>query len=86
MQDFLDPIPGGGGDAQVFQQSLKPAGGDRSFNPEGLDIVYISVHLLMLCVARGRLLFISLVFYIMVLQFLLLLSMRALSCWALRDH
>jgi hypothetical protein len=24
MQDFLDPIPRGGGDAQVLQQSSKP--------------------------------------------------------------
>jgi hypothetical protein len=28
MRDFLDPVPRGGGDAQVFQQSLKTAGGD----------------------------------------------------------
>jgi hypothetical protein len=33
-QDFLDPIPGGSGDAQEFQQSLKRAGGDRSFGPK----------------------------------------------------
>jgi hypothetical protein len=25
-RDFLDPVPGSGGDAQVFQQSSKPAG------------------------------------------------------------
>jgi hypothetical protein len=74
MQDFLDPVPGGGGDAQVFQQSPKPTGGDRSFSPEGLHLVRISVHILILCVTRGRLLFIGLVFYVMVLRLLLLLS------------
>jgi hypothetical protein len=74
MRDFLDPVPGGGGDAQVFQQSLKPAGGAQSFNPDGLHLVRISVHLLILRVARGKLLFISLVFYAMVPQLLLLLS------------
>jgi hypothetical protein len=73
MWDFFDLVPGGSGDAQVFQQSLKPAGGDRSFSPEGLHLICISVHLLILCVALGRLLFISLVFYIMVLRLLLLL-------------
>jgi hypothetical protein len=73
MWDFLDPVPGGSGDAQVFQQSPKPAGGDRSFSPEGLHLICIKVHLLNLCVALGRLLFISLVFYIMVLRLLLLL-------------
>jgi hypothetical protein len=44
------------------------------------------VHLLILCVAWGRFLFIGLVFYAMVLQLLLLLSRRALSQGALRDH
>jgi hypothetical protein len=83
---FLDPVPGGGGDAQVFQQSLKPAGRDRSFSPEGLHLVCISVHLLILRVARGRLLFIGFVFYTMVLRLLLLLSRQALSQGALRDH
>jgi hypothetical protein len=58
----------------VFQQSPKPADEDRSFNPEGLHLVRISVHLLVLCVAWGRLLFIGLVFYAMVLRLLLLLS------------
>jgi hypothetical protein len=70
----------------VFQQSPKPAGGVRSFGPEGLHLVYISVHLLNLSVARGRLCFVGLVFYVMVLQLLLLLSRWALNCWALRDH
>jgi hypothetical protein len=72
--DFLDPVPGGGGDVQVFQQSLKPVGGDRSFGPEGLHLICISVHLLELYVAQGKVLFIGLVFYVMVLLLLLLLS------------
>jgi hypothetical protein len=86
MWDFLDPIPVGGGDAQVFQQSLKPAGGDRSFSPKGLHLVRISVHLLILRVTQGMLLFIGLVFYTMVLWLLLLLSRRTLSYCAFRDH
>jgi hypothetical protein len=64
-RDFLDPIPGSGGDAQVLQQSLKPAGEDRSFGPEGLHLVSISVHLLGLGITRGRVLFIGLVFRVM---------------------
>jgi hypothetical protein len=86
MQDFLDLVPGRDGDAQVFQQSPKPADGERSFVPEGLHLVRISVHLLILGVARGRVLFVGLVFYVIVLRLLLLLSRRALSHWALRDH
>jgi hypothetical protein len=54
----------GGGDAQVFQQSLKPTGGNRSFCPEGLHLVCISVYPLDLCVARGRVLPLGLVFYV----------------------
>jgi hypothetical protein len=76
MRDFLYPVPGGGCDAQVFQQRPKTAGGDRSFNPKGLH----------LDVTQGRVLFIGLVFYVMVLRLLLLLSRQALSRWALRDH
>jgi hypothetical protein len=60
----------------VFQQSPKPGGRDRSFSPEGLHLVHISVHLLVLRVAQGRLLFIGLVFYVMVLRLLLLLISR----------
>jgi hypothetical protein len=86
MRDFLDLVPRGGCDAQVFQQSPKPSGGDWSFGPEGLHLIRISVHLLILGVALGRVLFIGLVFYVMVLWLLLLLSRRALSRWALRDH
>jgi hypothetical protein len=86
MWDSLDSVPGGGVDAKVFPHSPKPAGGDQSFNPEGHHLVRISVHLLVLRVARGRLLFVSLVFYIMDLWLLLLLSRRALSHSALRDH
>jgi hypothetical protein len=74
---FLDPVPGGGGDAQVFQQSPKPTGGDRSFNPEVLHLICILEHLIVLRVAWGRLLFIGLVFYIMVLRLLLFLSRQA---------
>jgi hypothetical protein len=85
-QDFLDPVPGSSGDAQVFQQSPKPTGKDWSFGPEGLHLICILVHLFILGVARGRVLFIGLVFHIMALRLLLLLSRRALSCWALRDH
>jgi hypothetical protein len=58
----------------VFQQSSKPAGENRSFDPEGLHLIHISVHLLVLGVTRGRVLFIGLVFYILVLRMLLLLS------------
>jgi hypothetical protein len=73
-RDFLDPVPGGGGDVQVFQQNPKPAGGDWSFSPEGLHLVRLSVHPLDLCVTRERVLLICLVFYVMVLLLLLLLS------------
>jgi hypothetical protein len=70
----------------MFHQSLKPAGENRSFGPEGLYLISISVHLFILSVARGRVLFIVLSFYIMVLRLLLLLSRRAPSRWALKDH
>jgi hypothetical protein len=70
----------------VFQQSPKPTSEDRSFGPEGLHLTLISVHLLILDAARGRVLFIGLVFYVMVLRLLLLLSRRVLSHWTLRDH
>jgi hypothetical protein len=76
-QDFLDPVPRSGGD---------PAGENWSFDPEGLHLIRISIHLLVLGVARGRVLFIGLVFYILVLWLLMLLSRRALSRWALEDH
>jgi hypothetical protein len=85
MRDFLDPIPGSGGDAQMLQQSSKTVGEDRRFSPEGLHLVSISVHLLGFDIARGRVLFIGLVFCAMVFR-LLLLSRRALSCRALRNH
>jgi hypothetical protein len=84
--DFLDPVPGSGGDAQVFQQSSKPAGKNWSFDPEGLHLIRISVHLLILSVAQGRVLFNGLVFYILLLLLLRLLNRRALSRWALGDH
>jgi hypothetical protein len=74
MRDFLDPVPGIGGDAQVLQQSSKPAGENWSFNPEGLHLICTSVHLFILGIARGSVLFVGLVFYILVLRLLLLLS------------
>jgi hypothetical protein len=85
-RDFLDPVLGSGGDAQVLQQSSKPAGKDQRFGPEGLHLVSISVDLLIFGIARGRVLFIGLVFGVMVLRLLLLLSRRVLSRWALRNH
>jgi hypothetical protein len=74
-RDFLDTVPRSGGDAQVFQQSSEPVGEDWSLGPEGLYLVCISVHLFILSVAWGRVLFVDLVFHIMVLRLLLLLSM-----------
>jgi hypothetical protein len=85
-RDFLDPIPGSDGDAQVLQQSLKPASEDRRFNLEGLHLVSISVHLLGFGIARGRVLFVGLVFWVLVPRLLLLLSRWVLSRWALRNH
>jgi hypothetical protein len=70
----------------VLQQSSKPVGENWSFNPEGLHLIRISVHLLVLGVAQGRVLFIGLVFNVLVLRLLLLLSKRALSRSALWDH
>jgi hypothetical protein len=84
--DFLNPVPGSGGDAQVLQQSSKPTTKNWSFDPEGLHLIRISVHLLVLGVARGRVLFVGLVFYSLVHWLLLLLSRRVLSRWALRNH
>jgi phage FluMu protein gp41 len=77
---------GSGGDAQVLQQSSKPASEDRRFSPEGLHLVSISVHLLGFDIARGRVLFVGLVFCVLVPRLLLLLSQRVLSRWALRNH
>jgi hypothetical protein len=74
MRDFLNPVPGSGGDAQVLWQSSKPAGEKWSFGPEGLHLVSISVHLLGHGIARGRVLFIGLVFRVMAPWLLLLLS------------
>jgi hypothetical protein len=82
--DFLDPVPGSGGDAEVLQQSSKPAGEDQRFSSEGFHLVSISVHLLRFNIAQGRVLFIGLVFCAMVL-WLLLFSRRVLSHWALRN-
>jgi hypothetical protein len=71
-RDFLDPVPGSGGDAQVLQQSSKPTGEDRRSSSEGLHLVSIPLHLLRFDIARGRLLFISLIFCAMVLRLLLI--------------
>jgi hypothetical protein len=48
--DSLDLVSRVGADAQVSQQSTKPAGGDRSFSTEGFSLVSISVQLLALVV------------------------------------
>jgi hypothetical protein len=74
MRDFLDPVLGSGGDAQVFQQSSKPAGQDRRFGPKGLHLVSISVQLLGFGIAQRRVFFVGLVFCVMVPRLLLLLS------------
>jgi hypothetical protein len=66
-RDFLDPVLGSGGDAQVLQQSSNPTGENWSFDPEGLHLIHILVQLLVLGVAWRRVLFVGLVFYIMVL-------------------
>jgi hypothetical protein len=63
----------------MLQQSSKPASENWSFGPEGLHLTRISIHLLILDVAWGRVLFIGLIFYVLVLQLLLLLSRRTLS-------
>jgi hypothetical protein len=70
----------------VLQQSPKSSGEDRSFGPEGLYLVRISVHLLGFGIAQGRVLFVGLVFCVMIFRLLLLLSRRVLSCWALRNY
>jgi hypothetical protein len=70
----------------VLQQSSKPTSENWSFGPEGLHLICISVHLRILGVAQGKVLFIGLVFNVLVLRLLLLLSRQGLSRWALRDH
>jgi hypothetical protein len=52
-RDSLDPVSWGGCDAQVSQQSIKPAGGDRSFSTKGFPFVSISIQLLTQVVAQG---------------------------------
>jgi hypothetical protein len=73
-RDFLDPVPRSGGDALVLHQGSKPTSENWSFGPEGLHLIRILVHLLILGVAWGRVLFVSLIFYVLVLRLLLLLS------------
>jgi hypothetical protein len=70
----------------VLLQSSKPAGENWSFDPEGLHLIRISVHLLALGVTQGRVLFVGLVFYILVLRLLLLLSRQVLGHWTLRNY
>jgi hypothetical protein len=74
MWDFLDPVLGSAGDAQVPQKSPKSVGEDQRFSPEGLHLVSILVHLLGFGIARGRVFFVGLVFCVMVPRLLLLLS------------
>jgi hypothetical protein len=71
MRDFLYSVPGSGGDAQVLQESSKPAGEDWRFSSEGLHLVGISVQLLRFGIARGKLFFIHLIFCTGVLWLLL---------------
>jgi hypothetical protein len=65
---------------------MKPVGEDRSFSTKGLHLLSISVHLLTLCVAQGRVLLVVFVFNVdvVLLPLLLLLGRCALSCWANR--
>jgi hypothetical protein len=91
MRDSLDLVSWSGGDAQVSQQCLKPTGGDRSFNPEGLHLLSIFVHLLTLCAAQGRVLLVIFIFILdivvlILLLLLLFLSRCALGCRAPRYH
>jgi hypothetical protein len=76
-----------GGDAQVSQQSLKSASGERSFTLKD-NLLGIPVELLTLCVAQGRVHLIAFVFIVdvMVLQLLLLLSRCALGYRDPRYH
>jgi hypothetical protein len=53
MWDSLDPVSWGRGDAQVSQQSAKPAGGDQSCSTEGFPFVSIFVQLLTLVITQG---------------------------------
>jgi hypothetical protein len=63
-----------------------PISGDQSFNIEGFPLVSISVHLLTLIVAQGRVLLVIFVFVVdvMVLLLLLLINKCALGYWAPR--
>jgi hypothetical protein len=71
MRDFLDLVPGSSGDAQVLQQSSKPTDVDQRFSSERRHLISISVQLPRFSNARGRVLFIGLVFCAMVLWLLL---------------
>jgi hypothetical protein len=43
MRDSLDPVAWGGGDAQMSQQGMKPAGRDQGFSTEGFPFISISI-------------------------------------------
>jgi hypothetical protein len=70
----------------VSQQSTKPASGDRGFSTEGFPFVSISVQLLALIVAQGRVLLVVFIVDVVVMLLLLLLSRCTLSCQAPRYH
>jgi hypothetical protein len=70
-RDSLDPVSWGGGDAQVSQQSMKPTDGNRGFNTKGFPFVSISVQLLALVVAQGRVLLIVFIFVVNIVVLLL---------------
>jgi hypothetical protein len=72
----------------VSQQSMKPTDGDRGISTEGFPFINISVQLLALIVAQGRVLLVVFIFIVdvVVLRLLLLLNRCALSYWALKYH
>jgi hypothetical protein len=88
-RDSLDPVSWGGGDAQVSQQSMNPTNGDWGFNTEGFPFISISIPLLTIVVAQGRVVLIVFIFVVdivVLLLQLLLLSRYALSCSAPKYH
>jgi hypothetical protein len=62
-----------------------PASGNRSFSPEGLNLLGIPVQLLTICVTQGRVLLIVPIFVVVLLLLLLLIGC-ALGYWAPRYH
>jgi hypothetical protein len=59
---------------------MKPVIGDRSISTEGFPLVSISVQLIALIVAQGRVLLIFFIFVVDITVLLLLLSRGALGC------